>query len=101
MSVVTFFFCYIDFSIIWKYVGIGNQILATVEMWTATGYLIKKKKPHWMCSPPATFLTFVCISYFMVAPIVNGGLHLPPVVGNITGVVGAIAVFFTVTRTIK
>lgn len=98
---LTFFFCHIDFSIIWKYVGIGNQVLATVVMWTATGYLIKKKKPHWMCSLPATFLTFVCISYFMVAPIVNGGLHLPPVVGNITGVVGAIAVFFTVTRTIK
>lgn len=96
---LAYFCCQVDFSTLWKYVGIGNQILATIVMWTATGYLLKVKKPHWMCSIPATFLTYVCVCYFIVAPVVNGGLHLTPVIGHIAGVVAAFAALFTVLKT--
>lgn len=91
---LAFFFCHVEFATLWKYVGIGNQILATIMMWTATSYLLKMKKPHWMCSIPATFLTYVCVCFFMVAPVKNGGLHLAPIIGHIVGVTVALSLFF-------
>lgn len=87
--VLAFICCKVDFSTIWKYVGIGNQILATIVLWTASAYFIRKGKSHWLCSLPATFLTFVCVSYFIMAPYVSGGLHLSPVAGYVVG--GAVA----------
>ena len=91
--VVAYFCCMMDFSTIWNYVGICNQALAMIILWTISAYLIKSGKPHWMTSIPATFLTFVCFSYFMMAPYVSGGLHLAPVVGYIVGGVLALAAF--------
>jgi len=88
--ILAFICCKMDFSTVWKYVGIGNQTLAAIVMWTAAAYFIKKGKAHWMCSLPATFLTFVCVSYFIMAPHVNGGLHLAPVVGYIAGIAVAL-----------
>ena len=90
---LAFFFCKFDFSVLWNYVGIGNQLLATIALWTSSAYLIKKGKPHWMTSIPATFLTFVCVSYFIMAPHANGGLHLEPVVGYVAGMAVALALF--------
>lgn len=89
---LAFFCCKMDFSTVWKYVGIGNQTLAAIVMWTASAYLIKQGKKHWMCSLPASFLTFVCVSYFMMAPHVNGGLHLSPLAGYIVGTVAALVI---------
>lgn len=89
--ILAFIFCKVDFSTVWKYVGIGNQLLAAIVLWTGSAYLIKKGKPHWMCSLPATFLTFVCVCYFVVAPHVNGGLDLSPVAGYIAGSVAAVS----------
>ncbi len=87
---LAFFCCKMDFSTVWNYVGIGNQLLATLVLWTAAAYLISRGKPHWMCSIPAAFLTFVCVSYFLMAPYKNGGLHLDPMVGYIMGVIIAL-----------
>lgn len=89
--ILAFVCCKVDFSTLWKYVGIGNQILATIVLWTASAYFIRHGKPHWLCSIPATFLTFVCVSYFIMAPHVNGGLHLSPTAGYIAGAATAIA----------
>lgn len=98
--VLAFICCKADFSTIWKYVGIGNQILATIVLWTASAYFIKKGKSHWLCSLPATFLTFVCVSYFIMAPHSGGGLHLAPVIGYIVGAVTAAGLLaFCVIRT--
>lgn len=89
---LAFFCCKMDFSTVWKYVGIGNQTLAAIVMWTASAYLIRQGKKHWMCSLPASFLTFVCVSYFIMAPHVNGGLHLSPLAGYIVGTVAALVI---------
>ena len=88
---LAFFCCKMDFSTVWKYVGIFNQVLATIVLWTAAAYLVDRKKPHWMCSVPAAFLTFVCVSYFVMAPHSTGGLHLAPAVGYIAGISVALA----------
>ena len=89
--ILAFICCKVDFSTLWKYVGIGNQILATIVLWTASAYFIKAGKSHWLCSIPASFLTFVCVSYFIMAPHVNGGLHLSPVAGYVAGIAVALA----------
>lgn len=91
--IVAYFCCMMDFSTIWNYVGICNQALAMLILWTVSAYLIKEGKPHWITSIPATFLTFICFSYFMVAPYISGGLHLTPVIGYITGGIIALAAF--------
>ena len=87
---LAYFCCKMDFSTVWNYVGIGNQLLAVIVLWTAAAYLISRGKPHWMCSLPATFLSFVCVSYFLMAPYKAGGLHLHPLTGYIAG--GAVAI---------
>ncbi len=87
---LAFFCCKMDFSTLWNYVGIGNQLLATFVLWTASAYLISRGKPHWMCSLPATFLTFVCVSYFLMAPYKNGGLYLSPTLGYVAGIAAAL-----------
>ena len=89
--VAAYFFCMADFSTVWNYVGICNQILAALVLWTVTAYLVRSGKPHWMTSVPASFLTFVCISYFLMAPYKSGGLHLDPVIGYVSGGAAALA----------
>lgn len=88
---LAFFCCKMDFSTVWKYVGIFNQVLATLVLWTSAAYLVDRKKPHWMCSVPAAFLTFVCVSYFVMAPHSTGGLHLASVLGYIVGIAAALS----------
>ena len=88
--VVAFFFCKVDFSTAWNYLGIANQILAALVMWTGAAYLISKGKPHWMCSVPAAFLTFICTSFLVIAPL---GLGLAPMVGYIVGAVVTVPIF--------
>ena len=93
--VAAFFFCKVDFSTAWSYLGIANQTLATLVLWTGAAYLISKRKPHWMCSIPATFLTFICVSFIIISPI---GFQLPPIVGYIAGGVCALTAFVLCIR---
>ena len=88
--VVAFLFCKVDFSTAWSYLGIANQTLATLVMWTGAAYLIAKGKPHWMCSVPATFLTFICVCFIVISPL---GFHLKPVFGHVAGIVCALSAF--------
>ena len=52
---------------------------------------MKSGKPHWIASLPATFLTFVCVSYFLIAPYKSGGLYLDPAIGYAAGITVALA----------
>jgi carbon starvation protein CstA len=98
---VAFFCCKMDFNTAWKFLGIANQILATLVLWTGAAYLICKGKPHWMCSIPAAFLTFVCVSFILVAPAPTG-LALSPTVGYAAGIAVAIPLFvFCVVKGVK
>lgn len=88
--VLAFFFCKVDFSTAWSYLGIANQTLAALVLWTGAAFLTTKGYSHWMCSVPATFLTFICVSFIIVSPI---GLHLNPIIGYVVGAVVALAAF--------
>ena len=91
--IIAYLLCNVDFSTIWKYVGIGNQVLATITLWTAATYLAKKGKAHWMMSIPATFLSIVCTTYFLIAPYKVGGLYLSPSISYPIGAIVGIALF--------
>lgn len=89
--VVAYFLCNFDFSTLWKYVGISNQVLATITLWAGAAYLTGKGKSHGMLSLPAMFLTAVCVTYFMAAPYKVGGFHLNPTGSYTAGIVAAVA----------
>ncbi len=80
----------IDFNIIWRYFAWSNQTLATIFLWTGSAYLLRNKKNHWITTIPATFMTYVVISYILQAP---EGLRLSTIFSNLVGVVGAILMF--------
>ena len=88
--VIAFFFCKVDFSTAWSYLGIANQTLAALVMWTGAAYLVSKGKSHWICSIPAAFLTFICVCFILVAPI---GFSLAPLVGYVAGITVALSLF--------
>lgn len=97
--VAAYFLCNMDFSTIWKYVGISNQVLATITLWAGAVYLTRKGKSHWMLSLPATFLTMVCAVYFLIAPYLAGGLNLQHEAGYLGG--GIITVCILVLFLVK
>lgn len=85
----------LNFSVIWKYLGLSNQILSMIMLWTISGYLKSCGKFHWIVSIPAAFMTSVCISYFVVAPNSAGGLEMNSIYGNSIGVfVGLLSLVF-------
>ncbi len=90
--IVAYLFSQFDFSVLWSYTGIANQILAAMVLWTCSVYLYKNGKSHWMTTIPAIFLTWVCCTYFLIAPPINGGLHLNHTWSYIMGGICALAV---------
>ncbi len=94
----------IEFSTIWKYLGLFNQILSVFTLFTASVYLSQNKKSHYLTSLPAAFMTMVCITYLLVAPVNNGGLSLNMSVGVISGALITVvvyALFLAKTKPIK
>ncbi|MBO4617557.1 MAG: carbon starvation protein A [Lachnospiraceae bacterium] len=59
---------FIDYSIIWRYFSWTNQTLAMIVLWAASMYLFKNKKNYWVTVVPATFMSAVSATYFLMAP---------------------------------
>jgi carbon starvation protein CstA len=68
VALPTLYLATIDYSFLWRYVGWTNQVTAAVMLWTATMYLLKNKKFHWICGVPALFMTGVVSTYIFYAP---------------------------------
>ncbi|MFO7999824.1 MAG: carbon starvation CstA family protein [Marinilabilia sp.] len=81
----------LEFATIWKYLGLTNQVLAVVVLWTGAMYLVKAGKKHWMLSLPGTFMTTVCITYLLVAPVKNGGFFIDTDTGYFVGILLGLA----------
>lgn len=75
----------LKFVTIWKYLGLSNQLLSVIVLWTAAVYLKREGKRHWMLSLPATFMTAVCATYLCVAPLKAGGMAITPTWGYLAG----------------
>ncbi|MCR5516107.1 MAG: carbon starvation protein A [Lachnospira sp.] len=61
-------FGFIDYTIIWRYFSWTNQTLAMIVLWSASMYLFMNKKNYWITVVPATFMSAVSITYFVMAP---------------------------------
>ena len=57
-----------NFSVIWRYFGFSNQLLATIVLWMSAAYMKQQGKRYWMVAVPATFMTAVCATYILIAP---------------------------------
>jgi carbon starvation protein CstA len=88
LFVIGFILSKIDFNIVWRYFAWSNQTLAMIVLWTASAYLVKEGKSHWMTTLPATFMTAVSITYLMQAP---EGFKLPTTIAYPIGLIAAIA----------
>ncbi len=90
LFVIGFILTQLEFSTIWKFLGLSNQILSVVMLWTVAMYLKKSQKNHWLLTIPAMFMTAVCVSYIFIAPPANGGLGLNDKIGISIGVLFAL-----------
>ena len=68
VTIPAFYLSTIDYQFLWRYVGMTNQMVATVMLWVATSYLLKEGKFHWITGLPAMFMSGVVFTYLMVAP---------------------------------
>jgi carbon starvation protein CstA len=78
----------IDFATIWNYFGWSNQTLATVVLWAAAAYTVKRGTNHWLVTIPAVFMTATVICYICVEKKLGFGLSF-----NISATIGIIAAF--------
>jgi len=59
-------------------------------LWAGAMYLAKVKKPHWLLSLPAAFMTMVTFTYLLVAPVKNGGFSIDTSIGYWIGLAGGV-----------
>ena len=65
---------FIDYSVIWRYFSWTNQTLAMIVLWAASMYLFYEKKNYWITAVPATFMSAVSSTYFILAPECLGSI---------------------------
>lgn len=58
----------LSYQAVWRYFSWSNQTLAMLVLWTAATYLCMEKKNYWICAVPATFMSAVSVTYFLLAP---------------------------------
>ncbi|EOK5765845.1 carbon starvation protein A [Vibrio vulnificus] len=89
----------VDFGIIWRYFGFANQTTAVMMLWTASAYLLRHNKLHWITTVPAFFMTTVCVTFILNNSAL--GFGLPMQISTIAGVLFAAAVTAYVIKTSK
>ena len=65
---------WLSYQVIWRYFSWTNQTLAMIVLWTASMFLYRNKKNHWITTVPATFMSAVSMTYFLLGDECLGGL---------------------------
>ena len=81
----------IDYTVIWRYFSWTNQTLAMIVLWAASMYLFKEKKNFWITAVPATFMSAVSCTYFVLAPECLGKMINPYADGKLVAYNTAVA----------
>ena len=82
----------VDFGIIWRYFGWCNQCIATMVFWSASVYLYKHGRFHYIASIPACFVTYVAIVYMLFEPTM--GIRLNVAYANTIAVIATAVIYF-------
>ena len=69
LFVVAFILMQVDFSVLWQYFGWTNQTLSVFTFWGATVWLARNRRNFYITLIPALFMTTVCTTYILLAPI--------------------------------
>ncbi len=59
----------LPFGAIWSYFAWTNQTLATITLWSIVAYLASERKPIAIGLLPALIMTYVCVSYVFISPL--------------------------------
>ncbi|WP_019615156.1 carbon starvation CstA family protein [Psychromonas ossibalaenae] len=86
----------VDFGIIWRYFGFANQTTAVMMLWTASAYLLRHNKFHWVATAPAMFMTTVIITFILNNTTLGFGLAM-----NVSTVTGILAMLMITVYVIK
>ncbi|KOO06482.1 carbon starvation CstA family protein [Vibrio hepatarius] len=89
----------VDFGIIWRYFGFANQTTAVMMLWTASAYLLRHNKLHWITTIPAMFMTTVCVTFILNNSTL--GFGLPMQVSTIAGILFTLAATVYVIKSSK
>ncbi len=88
LFLVSFGLTFIDFSLIWRYFAWSQLIVATIVLFSATAYLMKKKKQYIITLAPAVVCTLIAFGYILQAP---EGLRMPSMIANVISLVATFA----------
>lgn len=80
----------VNFDILWRYFAWSNQTLATIFLWIGSVYLLRNKKNYWITIIPATFMTYIVVSYILQA---EEGFRMEVSLSNGIAIVAAIVTF--------
>ncbi len=64
----------LDYTVVWRYFSWTNQTLAMIVLWSASMFLYREKKNFWITAVPATFMSAVSATYFILAPECLGSI---------------------------
>ena len=84
LGLAAFALTFVDFSLIWRYFAWSQLIVATIVLFAATVYLIKKEKPYIITLIPSIVCTLISFGYILQA---SEGLGLPSMTANAVSVV--------------
>lgn len=87
LFVVSYALTHMDFTLLWRYFSWANQTTAVIALWVGTMYLVLSRKPHWITSIPATFMTMATFTYLAYAPI---GFSLPLQLSYVVAALGTL-----------
>ncbi|WP_405291405.1 carbon starvation protein A [Methanobrevibacter sp.] len=87
LFLVSYGLTFVDFSLIWRYFAWSQLIIATIVLFSAAAYLIKKEKQYIIALAPAIVCTLIAFGYILQAP---EGLRLPSMTANIISVIATI-----------
>ncbi|SFV51406.1 Carbon starvation protein A [hydrothermal vent metagenome] len=77
----------VDFSVIWRYFGFTNQLIATMVLWASSAYLVSEGRNYLLTLIPAIFMTSVVTTFLLMSKI---GFNLPIELSQYMGVAVAI-----------
>ena len=89
LFLISFGLTFVDFSLIWRYFAWSQLIVATIVLFVASAYLMKKKKQYIIALAPAAVCTLIAVGYILQAP---EGLNLPQMISNIIAVIATVII---------
>lgn len=89
LFLISFGLAFVDFSLIWRYFAWTQLIVATIVLFAASAYLMKKKKQYIIALAPAAVCTLIAVGYILQAP---EGLNLPQMISNIIAVIATVII---------